>query len=248
MPSLIAVGNWKMNTDISEAKQLALAISNGVPKTPGVEIVLCPPAISIGLVNEVTKQSNIEIGAQNMYFENNGPFTGEISPTMLNGLCKYVILGHSERRQIFGESNIMIQQKVVSAAYNNLIPILCVGEDLEQRNTQKAFAFVENQINDCLKDFPNEKPLVLAYEPLWAIGTGTAATPEIAQIMTHYIRVCLSKILSYEKANEISILYGGSVNKSNVMSFTNQPDINGVLVGGASLKADEFIQIIGEIK
>lgn len=248
MPLLIAAANWKMNTNVFEAKHLALAILNSLPETKDIEIVLCPPSISIVPVWEVTKDSNIKIGAQNMYFESNGAFTGEISPGMLDSWCKYVIIGHSERRNIFNENNNMIQKKLLSAADNELIPILCIGENLEQRNNDNAFKFVENQITHCLKDYPKDKALILAYEPLWAIGTGTAATPEIAQFMAQHIRRCVSKCLGNPKANQVSILYGGSVNTANVKTFTDQPDINGVLIGGASLKADEFIQIINNIK
>ena len=155
MPVLIVAGNWKMNTNLSEARCLALAISEGAPKSPGIEILLCPPAISIPELSTITAKSPIEIGAQNMYFEPNGAFTGEISPIMLDGLCKYVILGHSERRQIFGETNKMIQKKLLSATNHKLIPILCIGEDLDQRNDQKEFIFIKNQLDDCLVDFPN---------------------------------------------------------------------------------------------
>ncbi|MFQ6026726.1 MAG: triose-phosphate isomerase [Dehalococcoidia bacterium] len=244
MPTTIVAGNWKMNTTLDDAVALAQGVREGYNSSAGVEVVLCPPAISISAVREAVQGFSIKVGAQNMYSEDSGAFTGEISPQMLQGLCEYVILGHSERRQLFGESDQQINQKVKAAIKHGLKPIFCVGETLEQRESGHAAQLITNQVHQGLADLDDITGLVLAYEPVWAIGTGQAATPEIAaEIMGGVIRSTLQGMFG-NKGAEVSLLYGGSVNPGNIADFAAQECIHGALVGGASLQAAQFLEII----
>ena len=246
MPRSMVAGNWKMNTTLAEAVQLAAQVRDGAAELnglAGVDIVLCPPYISLPGVAEAVKGSAVKLGAQNMHFEDSGAFTGEVSPTMLQGVCDYVILGHSERRQLFGETDDMVNRKVKAAFEHGIKPILCVGETLEQRESGRAQEIIAGQVRAGLDGLDDINGLVLAYEPVWAIGTGQAATPEVAaEIMGSALRGTLSSLFG-PAAAEIPLLYGGSVNAGNVESFAAQDSIHGSLVGGASLQAEPFLEI-----
>jgi triosephosphate isomerase len=243
MPKIVVAGNWKMNKTLAEAVELARGVKHGL-KNSDVEAVLCPPPISLAAVRDTVRGSVIKVGSQNMYFEESGAFTGEISPLMLQGICDYVILGHSERRQIFGETDDLINRKVLSAFQHSLNPILCVGETLEQRESGEASSVVEQQIRSGLAGVVDITGLVVAYEPVWAIGTGRAATPEIAaEIMGGPIQQTLRSMFG-AAGDAVPLLYGGSVNPGNIAGFAAQTCIHGALVGGASLHAQQFIEIV----
>ncbi len=244
MPTPIVAGNWKMNTSIGEAIELAQALRSGLDEVPQVEKVVCPPFISLDAVGRAIQGSSISLGAQNMHHQPSGAFTGEISPAMLKGMCQYVILGHSERRQHFSESDELINLKVKAAFDAGLTPILCVGETLEQRERGAAGEVVAGQVKAGLNDLHNITGLVVAYEPIWAIGTGVAATPETAsEIMGEAILQTLIDLYGEEAAKQVPLLYGGSVNPENAQGFMTQDTIHGALVGGASLRADQFVEI-----
>lgn len=241
----IIAGNWKMNTSVGEAKELASKIKVAVEKIKGVEKVVCPPFISITSVVEILKGSTLLVGAQNIFYEEKGAFTGEVSPSMLAGYCKYVIIGHSERRAYFHEDDVMINKKIKVALKAGLWPILCVGENLEERNSDVAKEVVVGQLRQDIKDIGRET-LVLAYEPVWAIGTGKSATGDQAEEMSSILRNTLAHIMGPDRADNICILYGGSVTSANISDFIRHDNIDGALVGGASLKAEEFTGIIKE--
>jgi triosephosphate isomerase len=244
MPVSIVAGNWKMNKDMPEAVELAKGVRDGLSSVGEVEVVLCPPFVSLSAVRDVVRGSPIKVGSQNMHFEEAGAFTGEISPLMLKGLCEYVILGHSERRQLFGETDALINLKVRAAFQHGLRPILCIGETLEQREAGQAASVVGQQVSAGLADAGDITGLVVAYEPIWAIGTGRAATPEIAaEIMGGPVRETLHSMFG-AAAEDVPILYGGSVNPGNIAGFVAQECIHGALVGGASLQAGQFLEII----
>ncbi len=244
MPSTIVAGNWKMNTTPAEAVKLAAEVRDGLHSLTGVEVVLCPPYLSLVAVGEAIRSSSLKLGAQNMHSEDSGAFTGEVSPAMLQGICDYVILGHSERRQLFGESDELINRKVRSAFRHGLRPILCVGETLEQRESGRAAAVVQQQLEQGLADVVDPAGLSVAYEPIWAIGTGQAATPETAaEIMGGAMEPALRRLFG-PAAAEVPLLYGGSVNPGNIAEFASQTSIHGALVGGASLQAGPFIEIV----
>ena len=245
MPSTVVAGNWKMNTNLGEAVALAEGVRDGSNQAEGVEIVLCPPAISLAAVRQAVSGSAVKVGAQNMHPEESGAFTGEVSPVMLAGLCDYVILGHSERRQLFGETSEFVNRKVLAALSHGLRPILCVGETIEQREAGAAEAVISEQVKVGLEGAGDLdiSGLVVAYEPVWAIGTGQAATPEIAaEIMGGAILSSLSDLFG-STADNVPLLYGGSVNAGNVSDFAAQSCIHGALVGGASLQAESFLDI-----
>ena len=244
MPRPIVAGNWKMNTSVHEAVRLTLDLKP-LDHVPLVEKVICPPFVSLDAVSRVLEGSSIKLGAQNMYYKEKGAFTGEISPAMLAGMCQFVVLGHSERRQHFGESNELINLKVKAAFEVGLRPILCVGETLDQRERGEAAAFVASQVKACLDGLHNIDELVIAYEPIWAIGTGVPATPEIAsEMMGGVIIDALSNIYGSDIASRVPLLYGGSVTPDNVDGFVKEECVHGSLVGGASLKADQFLEIV----
>ena len=243
MPTSVVAGNWKMNTTLHEASRLAAEVMNGFDSVSGVEMILCPPFISLQAVRDAVLGSPIKVGAQNMHFEGSGAFTGEVGPPMLQGICDYVILGHSERRQLFGETDDLINMKVKAAFGHGLRPILCVGETLEQREAGRAGAVVAQQLRAGLAGLVDITGLLVAYEPVWAIGTGQAATPEIAaEIMGGTVQASLTALFG-DPASAVPLLYGGSVNPGNVSRFSAQACIHGALVGGASLQADQFLQI-----
>jgi triosephosphate isomerase len=239
-------GNWKMNTSLPEACDLVRQMQPRLDAISRVDKVICPPFISLASVAELFKGSSIILGAQNLYFEDKGAFTGEISPIMLSGLCRYVILGHSERRHIFGESNEIINKKVKAAMKTGLSPILCVGERLEENESGQTQVVIASQLNLSLSGIPDVAGLVVAYEPVWAIGTGRAASGEQANRTIGFIRHVLAQIFDKQSAQLVRILYGGSVIVSNISEFVNQPEVDGALVGGASLKADDFTSIVSK--
>jgi triosephosphate isomerase len=237
-------GNWKMNTTVSEAVKLVGEMRPLLDPIGNVEKVVCPPFVSLTAVREILKGSSVKLGAQNMHFEDKGAFTGEISPLMLTGLCEYVILGHSERRQYFGETNEIINKKVRAALKAGLKPILCVGESLAQYEAGKTEAVVTDHVTGSLKDIPASNNLVIAYEPVWAIGTGKAATSEQANKIIGIVRKIVVKLYGDAFAQNLRILYGGSVTADNITELMKQPEIDGGLVGGASLKVDVFSSIV----
>ena len=245
MPVPVVAGNWKMNTSSAEAGRLAAGVRDGLGAGSGVEVILCPPFTSLAAVREVVRSSPIKIGAQNMYFEASGAFTGEVSPPMLQGICDYVILGHSERRQFFGETDDSINSKVKAALQHGLRPILCVGETLKQREGGLARRVVNRQLRSGLAGVVDITYIGVAYEPVWAIGTGLAASPVIAaDVMGNTVQETL-RLLYGNAAEAVPLLYGGSVNPDNIAEFVVQECIHGALVGGASLQAEQFVEMIG---
>lgn len=241
MRKRIVAGNWKMNKTPQQTKELINVLKPLVGDEENTEVVFCPPFICLTTAIEAVKGTNIKIGAQNMYYEESGAFTGEIAPDMIKEAgCDYVILGHSERRAYFGETDEIINKKVLKAFEHDLMPIICVGETLEQREQGITEDLVRLQTKIALKDVPaaDAEKAVIAYEPVWAIGTGRTATNEQAQEVCGAIRKVLVEIYGVETAEKIRIQYGGSVNAGNAAELFGMPDIDGGLVGGASLKAD----------
>ncbi len=237
-------GNWKMNTTVSEAEKIVIEMLEKLDRIEEVEKVLCPPFVSLVSINMMLLDSSVKLGAQNMYFEAKGAYTGEISPLMLRELCEFVILGHSERRWYFGETDEIVNKKVKAALANNLKPILCVGERLEENKAGKTDEVINRQVVEALNGIEPVSNLVIAYEPVWAIGTGKAASSEQAAATIQFIRAVVAKIWDKSTARDVRILYGGSVTSANIAEFTSHPEIDGALVGGASLKADEFVGIV----
>jgi triosephosphate isomerase len=233
-----------MNTSLAQAIQLAGQVRERLGSRSEVEVILCPPFISLAAVRDVVEGSPIKLGAQNMHFETLGAFTGEVSPAMLRDICDYVILGHSERRQLFGETDTLINRKVRAAVQHGLRPILCVGETLQEREGGRAGPVVSGQLRAALADVVDITGLVVAYEPVWAIGTGRAATPELAaEVMAGPVQETLRSLFG-AIADNVPLLYGGSVNPGNVSNFAAQSCIHGALVGGASLQADQLVEIV----
>jgi triosephosphate isomerase len=233
-----------MNTTVSEAVALIKDMKDGLNAVSTVDRVLCPPFVSLSAAAELVKGTSIEIGAQNMYYKEKGAFTGEISPLMLKGLCKYVILGHSERRQIFMESDAVVNEKIKVAFSAGLLPVLCMGETLEENEAGKTNNVLDRQVKEGLKNVAANKDLVIAYEPIWAIGTGKAATGSQAAATIKFIRETVGGIWGNDMADAVRILYGGSVTGANIAEFIKEEQIDGALVGGASLKSAEFIDIV----
>lgn len=244
MPIATIAGNWKMNTAIPEASNLVAAMKDRLDAVHGVEKIVCPPFVSLQTVADILRDSSVQVGAQNMHHETQGAYTGEVSSAMLQGLCQYVVLGHSERRQHFGETDAGVSLKTKAAIDAGLTPIVCVGEGLEEREEGRAEELVASQVRGGLDGIEPPSGLVLAYEPIWAIGTGRAATPEVAQNMMSHIREELAGLWGQSVAREVPLLYGGSVTPDNASDFMGQPDVNGALVGGASLNANSFVEIV----
>jgi triosephosphate isomerase len=240
----LIAGNWKMNTAKDEAIRLINELRPELNKISNVEKVVCPPFISIVPVYDALVGSNIKIGAQNLFFEEKGAYTGEISPLMLAGICEYVIIGHSERRQYFHETGEMISKKVTAAIRHNIKPILCVGENLIQYEAGKTRDVVSEQLKSSLAGVDEGNSLTIAYEPVWAIGTGKAATGKQANATISLVRSIIYDKYKSDVADNARILYGGSVTAGNIAEFVAQPEIDGALVGGASLKAKEFTDIV----
>ncbi|SHK27806.1 triose-phosphate isomerase [Paramaledivibacter caminithermalis] len=242
----IIAGNWKMHMTKEVSLDYIKELRQNIEGTD-VEVVICPPATLLGVLKEATRNSNIKIGAQNMHWEEQGAFTGEISPLMLKDLdIDYCIIGHSERRQYFGETNETVNKKIIAAIKHDIKPIVCVGESLEERNAGKTESLLKEQVTEALKGLKPEdvKNIVIAYEPIWAIGTGETATPEIANSTIEYIRVIIKELFGDIISEEIRIQYGGSVKPNNIEELMKQSDIDGALVGGASLKAESFSKIV----
>ena len=241
MPISVVAGNWKMNTTVSEAAALAGAIRARLRVTDRTLALVCPPFPSLAAVAEALEGSGIGVGAQNVHPDSSGAFTGEVSTTMLLGICTHVIVGHSERRSLFGETDEFINQKARAVFDASMTPILCVGEHLEDREAGRAEQVVESQLR---KGLVGLESAIVAYEPVWAIGTGRAATPETAQEVMGHIRGVLGDLIGTSAGTDVPLLYGGSVNPSNIEGFMAQQDVNGALVGGASLDAESFCQIV----
>ena len=247
MRKKVIAGNWKMNNDLSGTVALISEIKNNYEAAENVKVIVSPPFTSLETAGELLKNSEIGLCAQNMHYEDSGAYTGEISGNMLKSVgCEYVILGHSERRTIFKESDETINKKIRKALEIGLKPIFCIGETLEERESNITRKVVEKQIRDGLKDIleSNLRDLIIAYEPVWAIGTGKTATPEQAQEVHNFIRNLIAELFSSNLAENLIIQYGGSVKPENAAELLGQPDIDGALVGGACLKADSFIGII----
>jgi len=247
----LIAGNWKMNKTISEATNLVNTIKAGVHQIAGVDVVVCPPAINLSEVNNCLDRCNIELGAQNMYPATDGAFTGEISPLMIKDTgCRYVILGHSERRTIFKEKDDFINKKVLLALEYNLIPILCIGETLDERERGVTKDVVRSQMEGSLKALTKDQMtnVVVAYEPVWAIGTGLNATPQQAEDVHKYIRQLIAQKYDGAVSESVRILYGGSMKPENCVDLLKKENIDGGLIGGAALKAESFIQLVQKSK
>ena len=243
----IIAGNWKMYKTLPEAKSFMGKISEVVPGKDKMESVVCAPALFLESLVSMSKNSDVEIGSQNMHFEDCGAFTGEVSPVALEELgVKYVIIGHSERREMFNETDEAVNKKVIAAFSHHLLPIVCVGETLEQRESGIAKEFVKNQVQKALVGLSEEqaKSVVIAYEPIWAIGTGKSSTAQDANEMCAYIRSVVVDQFSSDVAAAIRVQYGGSVKPENIKEYMAQEDIDGALVGGASLDATSFLQLL----
>lgn len=245
----LIAGNWKMNLNISQSTALVKAIAEGIKGVSGVDVLVAPPFTNLYAVKEAIGKAGILLAAQNMHWEKEGAFTGEISPQMiLDAGCSHVILGHSERRSLFKETDEMINSKVKAAYLTGLTPIVCIGETLAERENNWTFDVIKNQLKGSLKFFVEEgslpKSIILAYEPVWAIGTGRTASPEQAQEVHLFIRNWIKDTFNRDISDQVRILYGGSVKADNAAALMSCPDIDGALVGGASLKPDSFLGII----
>ncbi|MBP1699905.1 MAG: triosephosphate isomerase [Deltaproteobacteria bacterium] len=240
-------GNWKMNKTVGEALDLVRELKASLSGVQGVEVAVAPPYTALYAVHKELVGSSIHLAAQNLYWEEKGAFTGEVSPLMLKEVgCHYVIIGHSERRQFFGETDETVNRRIKAALAQSLKVIFCIGETLKEREEGKTFSVIERQVDGGLRGLGERemKNMVIAYEPVWAIGTGKTATPEQAEEVHRFIRGRLEKLYSRGVSEEIRIQYGGSVTPENVQGLMNQPNIDGALVGGASLKAESFSKIV----
>jgi len=240
-------GNWKMNKTVGEALDLIRGLKTAVSEVKGVEVAVAPPFTALHAVHKELEGSSILLAAQNLYWEEKGAFTGEISPLMLKEAgCQYVIIGHSERRQFFGESDETVNRRIKAALAQGLRVIFCIGETLREREEAKTFTVLDRQVSGGLKGLGDKdlKSMAIAYEPVWAIGTGKTATPEQAEEVHRFIREKVKMLYSQEISEEIRIQYGGSVTPDNIKGLMNQPNIDGALVGGASLKAESFSKIV----
>jgi triosephosphate isomerase len=243
----VIAGNWKMNKTVGEAVDLVRQLKTLIEKVDGVEVIVAPPFTALHAVREESKGSLIRLAAQNLYWEEKGAFTGEVSASMIREVgCEFVIIGHSERRQLFGETDESVNRRIRAALGQGLKPIFCIGETLKEREGEKTFSVIETQVKGGLKDLGEKEVLTIAvaYEPVWAIGTGKTATPQQAQEVHRFIRETLEKRYSKDVAEKIRIQYGGSVTPENIKGLMDQQDIDGALVGGASLKADSFARIV----
>jgi triosephosphate isomerase len=250
MRNIIIAGNWKMNTRISEAQELATQLKEKIGNVSDIKIVICPPTINLTTTLDAVKGSTIQVGTQNISDKESGAYTGETAADMVAETgATYTLIGHSERREYYGETNQLVNAKIKRAYQHNLIPIVCVGETLAQRENNVTFSVIETQLKEGLSGLKEEiinqnKTIVVAYEPVWAIGTGKVASKEQAQEVHAFIRGKLAEIFNADIAANITIQYGGSVKADNIKELINQPDIDGALVGGASLNADSFADIV----
>lgn len=243
----IVIGNWKMNKTAEQATLLIADLLPEMKTIQQVDRVVCPPFTSLMVVSQMLDNTGIGVGAQNLHWENSGAFTGEVAPNMVKEFCQYVIIGHSERRQYFGETDESVNRKVKAALATGLTPVMCVGESLKENESGLTQQVVERQLKNGLQDISREQMemTIIAYEPVWAIGTGRAATKEDAQnVIGGIIRNQLVSAYSQEIGQKVRILYGGSVNSQNAKEYFQMPDIDGALVGGASLKAPDFLGIV----
>ena len=243
----IIAGNWKLNKTATEAEALINALKTALVDSVNVDIVVCPTFTSIARVSELLKGSNIKLGAQNVYWQDSGAFTGEVSAPMLKDLgCEYVIVGHSERRQYFGETNETVNKRIKAVLAQELTVIMCIGELLQEREAGKTFEVIKDHISGGLVGISKDemKKIIIAYEPVWAIGTGVTATPDQAQEAHKYIRSLIAEMYDDQVAQSVRIQYGGSVKPDNVKELMSKEDLDGALVGGASLKADSFSKIV----
>ena len=245
----LMAANWKMNLSLGEAGELINAIKQAHIDFGMVDVLVAPPFTTLPLACDLLAGTSVFVAGQNMHWEKKGAFTGEISPLMLKEIgCSHVILGHSERRALFFETSGPINKKALTAREAGLVPIICIGETLEEREAEKTFSVIETQLNESLESFNKNRNqgenLILAYEPVWAIGTGKTATPVQAQEVHSYIRDWLVKNLDPGMGDDVRILYGGSVKPDNITELMAQPDIDGALIGGASLSADSFLSIV----
>jgi triosephosphate isomerase len=244
----VIAGNWKMNNDLSESQNLITRLTSGLSNLKiNCDVIICPPYTSLSEANSLIKNTIVKLGAQNVYHEDNGAYTGEISPLMLKSVgCEYVIIGHSERRTIFKESNETINKKIKKALEHGLKVIFCIGETLDEREKNITNDVVKKQVIEGLLDIDEKaiSNMIIAYEPVWAIGTGRNATPQQAQDVHKFIRKLIEDKYSSGIADDLTIQYGGSVKPDNARELLSQPDIDGALVGGACLKAESFIEII----
>ena len=240
-------GNWKMNKTVGEALDLVRELKGSISNVQGVEVAIAPPFTALDAVRKELEGSLIRLAAQNLFYEEKGAYTGEVSPEMIKEVgCHYAIIGHSERRQFFGETDETVNRRIKAALGHDLKVVFCVGETLKEREERKTFAVIQRQVELGLKDLGQRemKRVVVAYEPVWAIGTGRTATPQQAQEVHQFIREKIEQLHSREMAEEVRIQYGGSVTPENVKGLMNEEDIDGALVGGASLKAESFSKIV----
>lgn len=247
MRTPIVAGNWKMNKTVTEARTLVYELLTDLKAVQGVQKVLCPPYIALSAVAELLKGTDIGLGAQNLHWEAKGAYTGETAPNMVAEFCQYVIIGHSERRTYFGETDETVNKRLQAALGVGLTPIVCVGETYAENQAGRTAEVVTRQVNGALAGLaaPTVQGLIIAYEPVWAIGTGLASEPEPAnQVIARHIRGPIAAQFGTETAQAVRVQYGGSVTASNAAAFFAQPDIDGALVGGASLKAGEFLAIV----
>jgi triosephosphate isomerase len=246
MRTPLIAGNWKMYKTASEAAALAVAVVKELSASAGIEVVMCPPFTALAAVRQVIAGSNIGLGAQNLHWAKEGAYTGEVSAAMLRDVgCRFVIVGHSERRQYFGETDDTVNRKGLAAMASGLAPIICVGETLSEREAGRAHGIVEAQVKGALSGFAPEqvRAVALAYEPVWAIGTGKTATPDQADEMHGHVRRTIAGLFGADIAQGVRILYGGSVKPDNAKDLLCRSEIDGALVGGASLQADSFVSI-----
>ena len=243
----VMAGNWKMNKTVDEAVELVRQLKASISGVKGVEVIVAPPFTALYAVQRELKDSLIHLAAQNLFWEEKGAFTGEVSPQMIREVgCEYVIIGHSERRQLFGETDESVNRRIKAALGQGLKPIFCIGETLKEREDGKTFSVIERQIEGGLKSLGEKEVLTItiAYEPVWAIGTGKTATPQQAQEVHRFIREKSGRLYSKDVAEKIRIQYGGSVTPENIKGLMDQQDIDGALVGGASLKPETFSKIV----
>jgi len=247
MRTPFVAGNWKMNKTVEEARALVAEMLPGLQEVKSVEQVLCPPFMSLMPVSAMLVGTEIGLGAQNLHWEEKGAFTGEVSPGMVKEFCKYVIIGHSERRTYFAETDETVNKRTLATLAKGLVAIVCIGETLAENEAGQTAAVLERQVLEGLKNIPTEQQtrLVIAYEPVWAIGTGRAATgPDANRVVAAMIRPALRELYGKSVADATRVLYGGSVTGANAAEFFSQPEIDGALVGGASLKPVEFVEIV----
>ena len=244
MAEIVVAANWKMNKTVSESDKLIKEILEKIPPVNSVTCVVFPPFLSIPSAAGLIDGSSVNLGAQNVHSAKNGAFTGEVSALMLQDYCSYVLLGHSERRLLFGETDAFVNEKLAGAIECGLRPIVCVGEQSSDRESGLTENVIRNQIKNSFKDIRAINNIIVAYEPVWAIGTGTAASPDDAEDVNKLIREELASIFGSEQVSKTPILYGGSVTEDNIADFLSKPNVNGALIGGASLNSEGFTEIL----